>query len=170
MEVPSGTLSDIADEIARALQQPTAIGRGLARLLEVTHARAVGYWSLEQTGPEPVLILRGFAAVPDMEPEVQAGFQAATRCVPLTQLGLGIVQAVVHGRPAVPVRAPNTPPDPTTSPGWLVRFKAQQSLAMPIFVDGEIRGALAVAAARLLPTDDPAWPLLQRLTGCVPAQ
>jgi hypothetical protein len=128
----------------------------LAPLLAVTQARAVGCWS----HVDGHLELAGFLAVDEMPANVQAEFVAATGRVPLTQTQFGIIQAVTIGGPAVNHRAVN--PDTTSagSIGWLGRFEAASSLAIPFYRGSELQGALAVATRDRIEPDDAVWHLV----------
>lgn len=131
----------------------------LLPLLAATNSRAVGCW--RHVGGE--LQLAGFLAVDGMPAKVQAEFVAVTRRVPLSQTHFGIVQAVTKRGPAVNHRAV-TPDAPTDgSIGWLGRFEAASSLAIPFYRGSELSGALAVATRDRIETDDDVWRLVVEL-------
>lgn len=134
-----------AANIAHALE--------LTPLLDATNSRAVGCW--RHVAGE--LHLAGFLAVEEMPAEVQAGFVAATRCAALTQTQFGIVQAVTRKGPALNHRSadPNVPV--VGSIGWLGRLEAASSLAVPIYRDHELIGALATATKLRVEPDDAVW-------------
>lgn len=131
----------------------------LSDLLEATQARAVGCWRHENG----VLHLTGFLAVEAMPAAVQAEFVAATKSVPLTQTQFGIVQAVVRNGPAVNHRAMEQLARAEGSIGWLGRFEAASSLAVPIRNGKELRGAIAVATELRIEPEDAVWRLVQTL-------
>ena len=155
-------LEDMTLGINSLLTTPaTRLGQAeeLADLLNATNARAVGCWGHERG----VLYLAGFLSVEAMPEAVQAEFVAATRIVPLTQTQFGIVQAVVQGGPAVNHRAMEPLARPEGSIGWLGRFEAASSLAMPIRTGKELRGAIAVATERRIEPEDAVWRLVLAL-------
>lgn len=128
----------------------------LAPLLAATQARAVGCW--RQVDGD--LHLAGFLAVDDMPAAVQNEFVAATCRVSLSQTQFGIVQAVRQRGPAINHRA-MTPDGPMEgSIGWLGRFEAASSLAIPFYRDGQLVGALAVATRDRIDADDAVWRLV----------
>jgi hypothetical protein len=109
---------------------------------------------------EGELHLAGFLAVDDMPAAVQTEFVAATRRVPLSQTQFGIIQSVMKRGPAVNHRA-ITPNGPTEgSIGWLGRFEAASSLAIPFYRGGQLAGALAVATRDRIEADDAVWRLV----------
>jgi hypothetical protein len=147
------TLLDVAnDDIGPA--------ESLSELLTATNSRAVGCWKLSgQT-----LVLVGFLAADDMPAQVQQEFVAVTKSVTLAQSKFGVVQAVLAKGPAINHRPPKPTGAKDSSPGWLERFEAASSLAVPVFDGEQIRGALAVATvARIEPCDD-VWRLVTRLS------
>ncbi|GAC1448340.1 MAG: hypothetical protein NVSMB9_31400 [Isosphaeraceae bacterium] len=78
------------------------------------------------------------------------GFAEATRFLPRTGTGLGILQAASSGEPAVS-RVDRLPPD-SGSGLWLRRFGATRSVAVPI-LDGS--GLVVHVVALALPQDTP---------------
>ena len=128
----------------------------LALLLEATGARAVGCWRHR----EGTLRLAGFLAADDMQAIVRAEFIAATWNVPLSATQFGIVQAVAIRGPALNLRAANSSPVEAGSLGWLARFEAASSLAVPIEREAELWGTIAVATARRIEPDDDVWRLV----------
>jgi GAF domain-containing protein len=131
----------------------------LTPLLDATNSRAVGCW--RHVAGE--LQLAGFLAVEEMPAEVQAGFVAATRRAALTQTQFGIVQAVTRSGPALNHRSadPNVPV--VGSIGWLGRLEAASSLAVPIYREQELIGALAVATKLRVEPDDAVWKFVTAL-------
>ena len=127
----------------------------LAELLELTGARATGLWRL--SGQR--LFLLGFRGVADMPEVVKREFAEATRAVPLTQTGLGIVKAALSGTPALS-SVDAQPRTPATSAGWLERFGAHRSVAVPVADEKGIVGVLAISTARELQEDCGAWQIL----------
>jgi GAF domain-containing protein len=128
----------------------------LAPLLEATQARAVGCWRRTRDALE----LAGFLAVDEMPPFVQAEFVAQTRRVPISRREFGIVQAVTGRGPAVNHRQSGPA---VGSPGWLDRFGAASSLAVPIEGAGKLRGAIAVATPGPIAPGDEVWRLMTKL-------
>lgn len=143
---------------ALCTQPPADIGHAveLLPLLAATHSRAVGCWRHEAGE----LRLAGFLAVDDMPADVQSDFIAVTRRVPLTQTQFGIVQAAALGGPAVNHRAVDPNQSAEGSIGWLARFEAASSLAIPFYHGQELSGALAVATCRRIERDDSVWALV----------
>lgn len=131
----------------------------LRSLLAATNSRAVGCW--RHAAGE--LLLAGFLAVEEMPGEVQAGFVAATRRAALTQTQFGIVQAVTRNGPALNHRSadPNAPA--VGSIGWLGRLEAASSLAVPVYREHELIGALAVATKLRVEPDDAVWKFVTAL-------
>lgn len=127
----------------------------LGELLEITDSRAVGLWRLEGNS----LQLVGFQAKSDMPADVKRGFAEATRTVSLNQTGLGIVKAAVDRRPAVAHREAGET-GLSDSAGWLARFEAVQSLAVPIGEGERMTGVLAMSTANRFVEDDETWQLL----------
>jgi hypothetical protein len=95
-----------------------------------------------------------------MPADVQADFVAATREVSLTETNLGVVQAISRKGPALNHRADNPNLPALGSIGWLGRFQAASSLAVPLYRQCELVGALAVAAGKRIDADDPIWQLV----------
>lgn len=109
-------------------------------------ARAAGWWELAPGRLEQV----AFAASPDLPEPVARSFAEATRSVPLTQVGLGVVMAALSGEVCVSLAA-ELPPD-TGSGLWLRRFVAARSIAVPLHgLSGAVIRVISVA----LITDDP---------------
>lgn len=133
------------------------VEKSLEMLLQALNARAVGLWRCRERELEQV----GFRAVSDMPANVRDEFAAATRTVPLSETGLGIVKAVVGAKPAVAVLAGTG--GLGQSAGWLARFEARQSVAMPIVHQGKTAGVLASSGAREIHPGDVEWELLARL-------
>jgi GAF domain-containing protein len=101
----------------------------------------------EQSTEAVRLVLVAFAAEASMPADVQAGFRAATGDVSLDQTAFAIVQAAHAGR-LVTANAPasETLPHEASSPGWLRRFGARQSAAIPILAAGRLFGTFALAS------------------------
>ncbi len=137
-----------------------SVGIALEELLAATDSRAVGLWRIESQS----LQLVGFRAKPDMPAEVQSGFAEATRQVPLDQIGLGIVKAVVNRGPAV-ANVEVGKLGLADSASWLAKFEAVQSLAVPIFDGEHIAGVLAMSTARRFRENDETWRLLTGVAG-----
>ena len=93
--------------------------------------------------------------------EVSSGFQAATRRVPLDQIGLGIVKAAVTAKPAIGRRDPKDS-GLDGSATWIARFGANISLAVPIRQKetNQILGVLAVSTSAFIEEGDSLWQTL----------
>lgn len=126
-------------------------------LLSALRARAVGLWRCHQDHLEQI----GFRAVPEMPESVRRDFADATRHVPLSEVGLGIVKAVVSAQPVVAKAVGSG--GLGQSAGWLTRFEARQSVACPIMLKGAVIGVLASSSAEEMHSGDPEWILLTRL-------
>lgn len=131
----------------------------LRDLLELTQARAVGCWR-HRSGR---LELAGFLATNLMPTSVQIEFCRATASVPLSQTQFGIVQAVVADGPALNHRAPSPADSSVGSIGWLGRFEAASSLAIPLKQQGQLAGALAVATTARIEPGDAVWNLVDEI-------
>jgi hypothetical protein len=126
----------------------------LTRFVAATESRASGLWRLE----ENELVLLGFGWASDMPQEVSMGFQEATRRVPLSQTGLGIVKAIVSGKPAIGRRDPQEN-GLSGSATWIAKFGANTSLAVPIR-DAQAThfiGVLAVSTETFVEEGDALW-------------
>lgn len=157
-------LDEIAAGIRAVLSQSptnTAHAEALEPLLTATGSRAVGCWRFAAGHLE----LAGFLAVDDMPADVQAEFVAITNRVSLTQSRFGIVQAVDRRGPAINHQAENGDTSITGSIGWLGRFAAASSLAVPFYREGELQGALAVATKSRIEPEDRVWQLIQTIAG-----
>jgi hypothetical protein len=153
------SVAQIAAGVRRLLESTSANIRHadeLAPLLFATHARAVGCWRYAAGR----LQLAGFLAVPEMPADVQADFVAATREIALTETRLGVVQAIARNGPALNHRADNPKVPAIGSIGWLGRFQAASSLAVPLTQESELIGALAVATGGRIEPNDPIWRLV----------
>ena len=150
-----------AEEIAGALRAAIAAGHSIALpldgLLAATDARATGLWRVTGDRLEQV----GFRAVADMPREVARDFAAATRSVPLDETGLGIVKAVVGDAPAVAHVAGAG--GLGASAGWLARFEARSSLAVPVRSGSGVVGVLAISTAAEITPEQPAWRILEQV-------
>jgi hypothetical protein len=133
----------------------------LAMLLRALNARAVGLWRCRGDHLEQV----GFRAVADMPQTTRQEFAAATRRVSLSETGLGIVKAVVSRKPAVAAVAGNV--ELGQSAGWLARFEARQSVAMPVQHHNAIVGVLASSSAQEIHAGDAHWELLGKLAAAL---
>ncbi len=155
-------MQPIAEQLIAALRNSQSLDAPLRELVIETNARAAGCWRLHVGHLE----LLGFGAAADMDETVDRGFREATRRVPLDQLGLGIVKAVVTAQPAIGRRDPadNSLDGSAT---WIARFQAQTSLAVPIRLmnSNEIVGVLAVSTAAIVDPAHPLWTLLIKLAG-----
>ncbi len=129
----------------------------LERLVIETASRASGLWKLEENH----LVLIGFGWTSDMPRDVSSGFQAATRRVPLDQIGLGIVKAAVTVKPAIGRRDPKES-GLDGSATWIARFGANSSLAVPIRQKEthHVIGVLAVSTSAFVEEDDSLWQTL----------
>lgn len=132
----------------------------LARFVVKTKSRASGCWRLENG----FLNLVGFGWAADMPDEVSSGFQAATRHVPMTELGLGIVKAAAVGLPAIG-RLDAASSGLQGSAGWIAKFAARSSLAVPIRAveSGAIMGVIAVSTAANVEEGDSLWRIIVQL-------
>ena len=129
----------------------------LKRLVMETASRASGLWRLEENH----LVLIGFGWASNMPLEVSSGFQAATRHVPLDQIGLGIVKAAVSAKPAIGRRDPKES-GLDGSATWIAKFGANTSLAVPIRQKeaNHIIGVLAVSTSAFVEEGDSLWQTL----------
>lgn len=149
-------MSGIAPLLAAIQSRAADLRPPLGALLdEHAGARAIGLWGCA----EGELLLLAFSA-PDLPSETARDFMAATRAVPLTRTEFGIVQAVVARKPMPNSAAPN--PGANTSPGWIARFGARQSLAVPIQHASLIAGAIAVSTTAVLTPGDPRWIMVEQ--------
>jgi hypothetical protein len=123
----------------------------LDRLLTLADARATGLWRSDGA----VLHQLAFRAVPQMPGEVAQDFAGATRAVPLSATGLGIVKAVLSQQPTL-ATVDLSSTGLADSASWLVRFGAASSLAWPVRRGTAVEGVLAIATARPLTLGDDA--------------
>lgn len=154
--------SRIAADVRGLLARPTAdISRAeaLAELLSATKSRAVGCWRIN--GDQ--LKLAGFLAVAEMPEIVQREFVAVTESVSLSQSKFGVVQAVLANGPAINHRPAISTGATDSSPGWLERFEAASSLAVPIVAGNQTIGAIAVATVARIEPDDDVWRLVSEI-------
>lgn len=150
----SSNLEVLAQQLAQFLSKPGTdqfkSSHLEQELVDRTSAWAVGLWKKTETDLH--LICFGYAN--GFDDQVAADFQAATLKVSLEQTQLGIVNAVVHQRPAL-ARVEEQTGDLRKSAGWLDRFGARCSLSCPISdQSGEIVGVLAVSWADAWKQDD----------------
>ena len=148
----------LTDEICAAWRAGISLDEPLSCLVVETKSRASGCWRIQHG----FLNLVGFGRASDMPDDVSRGFQLATRCVSLDQLGLGIVKAAVTAQPAVGRRdAQSTGLDGSAS--WIAKFASNTSLAVPIRNNESqiVIGVLAVSTAAFVEEGDTLW---QRLT------
>lgn len=150
---------ELLNELTRAVAAEQPASGPLRRLLRATGSRAVALWRL--AGRE--LQLLGFEAVDDMPAEVRDGFAAATARLSLAQVQLGCVQAALTRQPTV-ATCREAHSGLVQSAGWISRFGAVQSLAIPILRHGDVSGVLAISTPYLFGVEDPAWQLVQRLS------
>ncbi len=143
-EANDASVDRVAQAVHRGLRSAN-LGPALDQLLDLTGARATGLWQLQTQS----LRLLGFRAVPDMDQRVQAEFEQATAEVPLDRTGLGIVKAALQRQPAIS-RVDEQPKTAATSSGWLDRFGARSSVAVPVFCDERLWGVVAVSTEELL--------------------
>ena len=148
------------DEIAEVWRTGGSLDRLLAQLVVETASRASGCWRLENDH----LVLVGFGWADDMPDSISTGFQDATRRVPLSQTGLGIVKAATTSQPAIGRRDPrNTGLDGSAT--WIEKFGANTSLAVPICrTSGDVTtGVIAVSTAEFVEEGDLLWNRLHEL-------
>lgn len=137
----SEPVDQIANTLVQALESATPIDAALDRLLEQTGGRAAGLWRLAPGELRQV----GFRAVEDMPETVRTEFAAATRNVPLSETGLGIVKAAISRAPSM--ATVEGMPGLGASAGWLARFACRASLAVPVEHANQTVGVLAVSSA-----------------------
>lgn len=113
---------------------------GLARLARSLQARAAGLWRYR----DDRLDLVHFEPADDLPQPVTLGFSEATRSVPITAEGLGIVRAASAGVAAISVAQEL---DPASGSGhWLRAFGASRSVAVPLHDGaGQLWGVVSVA-------------------------
>ena len=111
------------------------------------------------------LKLSGFLAVVEMPVIVQREFVEVTKLVSLSQSKFGVVQAVLANGPAVNHRPVVATGAKDSSPGWLQRFEAESSLAVPIVVKNRTIGAIAVATVARIERNDHVWQLVCEIAG-----
>ena len=112
-------------------------------------ARAAGFWRLSGA----TLELVAFAAAPNFDHKVRRDFTEATRSVPLTRDGLGIVAAVLRGETCVSRLEESAAG--VGSGHWLLLFGARRSVAVPIRDGGgTVRAVVAVAMAESALSDE----------------
>lgn len=133
--------------------RPTAIERPaveswLQLLLERFEARAAGLWRMRGR----TLVNLGHSFCEEMPAPVQSDFRLATAQIPLSRLGLGVVRAATLQETVVAVADASAARDPFQSPGWLARFEAACSFAIPIRRHQRVLGVLALAL-REMPAD-----------------
>ncbi|NOX56547.1 MAG: GAF domain-containing protein [Planctomycetes bacterium] len=151
----SNSIESFCKRFCRCLIENQALDAVLAELLDRTKARATGLWFLA----DRELHLVAFQGVSEMPEKVKQEFIEATRHVPLTQTGLGIVKAVVKESPALSF-VDAQPRTAATSAGWLERFGARSSVAVPVKDAGRIVGVLAISTAEELSEGSPAWSIM----------
>jgi len=155
---PAPPVERLCKHLCDSLSQGKPLDEGLAELLELTQARATGLW--RRDGQR--LVLLGFRGADDMPDAVKGEFVEATRSVSLTQTGLGIVQAVVSGAPALSF-VDAQPRTPATSAGWLARFGAARSVAVPVVEGDRVIGVIAISTAQELKEGDRAWQVMSQV-------
>lgn len=135
-------------------------GRRTEGLLGALSARAAGWWTVETKtcctscqAKGPCLVLMAFRGARDLDRSVAREFESATAVVPLEQVELGIVRAVVEKVPAVSIA--EALPAHLGSGQWLRAFEAARSVAVPLLDGrGEVSGVLSVALPTVGPPDD----------------
>lgn len=120
-------LQTILDEFRAVFYSGNSLAGPLDMVLDATNARATGLWQVRGESVDLV----GFRGASDMPADVKHDFSVATRSVPLSMTKLGIVKAVISREPALAEVARSE--EMQDSAGWLVRFDAVNSLAVPIF-------------------------------------
>lgn len=158
MENQDRSVEEVVALFHDALSAGSPLDAALDQFLKVTQARATGLWMVKGES----LHALGFRAVADMPEEVKEGFASATQKVSLEQRGLGIVKAVLSREPTVAHRERNAD-SLGASAGWLARFEAQSSLAVPIPRGEEIAGVLAISSAKELTPNTEAWQRVNRV-------
>lgn len=159
-EIPCRSQEEIAAGFLSALESRSSLEVPQDELLRASGARATGLWRLE----EGHLTLLGFRAVQDMAEEVRAGFAEATARVPLDRVDLGIVMAAVAGKPAAAYAEETSLGG---SAGWLRRFGALQSLAVPIARGNRVLGVIAISSPERFDRESPAWILLEEIAAAL---
>jgi len=124
-----------------------ALEARVAAFLKALDGRAAGLWRVRGDR----LILVAFLPAPGLDPEVAAGFAAATAEVALARVEFSIVLAATTGAPAV-----IEVDDESAVAGsrlWLRRLGADRSVALPLRAgaDFPVGGVLSIA----LRGDDP---------------
>lgn len=143
-----------AAQLAQRLLEPD-VGPGLTQLLQLMGAQAVGLWRSDHES----LLLVGFLAHRSLPREVTMDFTVATRAVPLTETGLGIVKAALTQRPSIAERDPKAT-GLLASASWLSRFQAAMSLAWPICYAEHCHGVIAIATPDLVTPQTRRWAYL----------
>lgn len=156
MASPDPEYEKVREGLATCLRQAGSADEPLDVLLAATGARATGLWIVRETALE----LRSFRAVAGMAREVQEEFTSATAKVSLESAGLGIVKAALTREPTVAYLGTGALEG---SGGWLRRFGAVQSLALPVIDGGKVVGVLAVSAAEEFGSKSRLWRWLERL-------
>lgn len=158
-------ISELTALLRDRLSAGENIEASLDQILKLTGSRATGLWLRY---PEHLELI-GFRGVAEMPDAVQHGFADATRHVPLSQTGLGIVKAVIADGPAIATLAPeNTGLGDSAS--WLARFEARSSIAVPIRHADEIVGVLAISTAEVLTRESPAARRLAEIAAAIGAE
>jgi hypothetical protein len=150
----------VCEGLATSLRQGGPADEPLDALLEATGARATGLWFVRETALE----LRAFRAVAGMAQEVQDDFASATARVSLESAGLGIVKAALTREPTVAYLGTGALEG---SGGWLRRFGAVQSLALPVIEGGEVVAVLAISAAEEFGSNSRLWRWVDQLAAAI---
>lgn len=151
----------LTEEFCFAWRDRVPLDDLLFRLVAETDSRASGCWRVEAG----FLNLVGFGWAADMPDEVSQGFQNATRHVSLEESGLGIVKAAVSKRPAIGRRDAQVT-GLGGSASWIVKFRANTSLAVPIHSMQKncVVGVLAISTAAFVEEGDSLWRKLIHLS------
>lgn len=158
--------ANLRDTFSSALSGQRPRDVAMHALLDATSARAVGLWQLVDTN----LVQWGFAACADMPADVARDFAAATKSVPVSKDGLGIVRAVNTRVPTVATLQPEITGLPGSA-GWIARFGATHSLSAPLIdSQGTLRGALAVSTLETLEPSCANWHLIVTLADHIATQ
>ncbi|MFK7777843.1 MAG: GAF domain-containing protein [Gimesia sp.] len=130
----------------------------LNQILELLGGRAMGLWRLEKTHLQQI----GFQAVTEMDAKVRKQFTEFTQEVPLENVGLGIVKAVVEKIPAIGTLE-GVKSGLEGSSEWLRKFGAKQSYAVPIFEGDQVVGVLAISTNCIHQVGDIEWDVLTNI-------
>lgn len=152
----------LVESFTSCLRSGSSVDAALDEYLEATNSRAVGLWRVVDDELQCI----GFRGHPTMSSAVSDAFAAATRVVSLHQTGLGIVKAAMTQQPAVALLT-SRGGTLSASAGWLERFEAVQSLAVPLVLNEHPRGVLALSTAYAFGPDHASWQLTVALASRV---